>query len=673
MKDYLQTFNNKTQAVAIQRTRQKIGLNMLKMILFKSYKNQIQKAYNIWLLQSQQITRFEKQRKSSQPPLPPRTQVNIIENSQKKKKVELLFTLPPMSQRSSVNAPKRLFSNHSKSNSGNNSVTSQKNSRYSQQDEEEDDHFYDYEKLNLDTNNELNNSSEQLIVIKPKMSFGPMAAAQQSILYRDSKQSNRSVSNTRKNRYDESSDNSYCEEFKIAPLTSKNDQMRNSLFQFLQDEGNSQNQVEEDQELNIYGLNKLDEKAKVSVSPIKKRKSNFSGRASKVTNQSRNSKVGGSNQILNKYLSQNSQSKKKETAQKRTSSARASQKQQNRESTNTITQNIQNIKTDEETPQIYVKTLQYKLELLSDTDSCHQQIFNPQQSSDEETLQNLLKNQSQSKLLSPRELEPVLEVEEMRLPIVNNTSKQTQSLSRPRKAGATYSANTNLSNFLNSNTRSTSRTQQDKKVAKQKSKENNEKFKVFLNKSQNRTPQNTSQINLSQNQQQVSQAMANDNNNISIKQLTHTHSSMLCSSNPLSYTTSIDKLQLISGNPSIKTLQQTSSIQSNIDQATAINRLNQFQLGLNRLSKYFMKKYMIKVAEHAYSPEQDEYYKYRIIMKIKGKIQRVINIKEGLKQKPDYLKQEAFLTWKRMDYLIMLESLNMFRNNISQFYQYDQQ
>lgn len=107
---------------------------------------------------------------------------------------------------------------HSKSNSANNSIVSQKNLRYSQKSDEEDDQIYDYDLVNRETNKDI---SEQLslkqIRVKPKLSLGPMTNSSKG---RESFFSNRSTSNGRRNRYDESPKD--CEEFTIASDNLKN-------------------------------------------------------------------------------------------------------------------------------------------------------------------------------------------------------------------------------------------------------------------------------------------------------------------------------------------------------------------------------------------------------------------------------------------------------------------
>ena len=150
--------------------------------------------------------------------------MNVIENSSKKKKVELLFMLPPTPNH------QRVFNSahQSKSNSANNSVVSQRNMRYSQKSEDEDDQYYGYEKLNLETSKDLSQSSEQKILIKPKLSLGPIIGPRD----RESLFSNRSTSNGRRNRYDDSPVE--CDDL-AAPFTVKNE-MKSSLLQFLHDE-----------------------------------------------------------------------------------------------------------------------------------------------------------------------------------------------------------------------------------------------------------------------------------------------------------------------------------------------------------------------------------------------------------------------------------------------------
>ena len=74
-------------------------------------------------------------------------------------------------------------------------------------------------------------------------------------------------------------------------------------------------------------------------------------------------------------------------------------------------------------------------------------------------------------------MEPVPEVEENQTTSVTQTQLNTRSNSITEKGQKqTSSANSKLSNFLNSNG-----SKPDPKMMKQKSRENNEKFKVFLN------------------------------------------------------------------------------------------------------------------------------------------------------------------------------------------------
>ena len=125
----------------------------------------------------------------------------------------MVFMMPPTPNNKTKT---QIFSNHSKTNSVNNSVGSYQNMRYSQQDEEEDDQFYDYDNLNLETNHELCNTSAQVIEVQQKISLGSIEAARNSVF------SHRSTSNCRKNRYDEDNGNDDDDEFDHNKDTSPN-------------------------------------------------------------------------------------------------------------------------------------------------------------------------------------------------------------------------------------------------------------------------------------------------------------------------------------------------------------------------------------------------------------------------------------------------------------------
>jgi len=77
----------------IEETKKKMGVGIIEVILLRSHKKLIMKAFNHWSLSIKPQNRTRSVRNQSL--LPPKTQVNVIENSSKKKKVELLFTLPP--------------------------------------------------------------------------------------------------------------------------------------------------------------------------------------------------------------------------------------------------------------------------------------------------------------------------------------------------------------------------------------------------------------------------------------------------------------------------------------------------------------------------------------------------------------------------------------------------
>ncbi|CDW91832.1 UNKNOWN [Stylonychia lemnae] len=622
--------NKQSQEILIQKTRQKIGLNLVKMITFKIYKDSLLKAFTQWSLNVQLTIKAEKlKRNLQQPPLPPRIQQNQ-ENSCKKKKSEPMNLFQATSSFSQM--PVRLFSNHSKSNSGNNSVASQKNLRYSQQDEEEEDQYYDYEKLNLDTNDQLNNSSEQMILIKPKMSFGGNLGGLGG--GRDSLFTHRSTSNGRRNRYDNSLDQ--CDDFKIAPLGQKNEMLKSNLFQFLQDEKITNLQIDEES-ASVYGMKQSYQSLKVTESPSK---SNQIRQGSTSNNNekrpvSRNLKSSLTSNHLNKYLSQNSNQK-----------SQSNQKV----AKNSVTKSAKNNQTRKsvEKPQLSGAKDDKAKTRITNSQMKRNQNQNQEQHQPQKEQPLLNSNKSQKHIKSPQQsLDPVPEEKSSLAMQLQQRKDQIKEAQLQKKRQSTNKQN-NLSNFLNINTRSASRTTQDKKQQKEKSKENNEKFKFFLKQKQTKQQQQNQQQLERQMQQQIQMQTINSNTQIPDRSI---------SSNPLSYTTSMEQFNILS-NPQ-------SYMGSNKNLFIVGENLEK---GLRKLELFYYKKSLLTIAEFAYSQESNEAYQIKIINKVRHKIQRVIDIKAGLRAKPEYLKQEAFLVWKRLDYLIMLESLHMFNSNISQIY-----
>ncbi len=92
--------------------------------------------------------------------------------------------------------------------------------------------MYDYDQINKETNKEiLDIQNMHKIKIKPKLSLGPITNHNKG---RDSLFSNRSTSNGRRNRYDESPKD--CEEFTIASESTNNQNLKASLIEFIADE-----------------------------------------------------------------------------------------------------------------------------------------------------------------------------------------------------------------------------------------------------------------------------------------------------------------------------------------------------------------------------------------------------------------------------------------------------